>query len=1149
MFNDSVLAMFPGLALDVLAKATVLLIAVSLLDLAMVRRAAAMRHRLWVTAFLGLLFLPLLSFVVPEYRLAVLPAQWIAGTPTSPEKDNSFEKISQETSSKSSTNSSLEAMQLASQSSSEDMRQSPSPSASLPFAQAESEIGVDSYWSLASREFATAQSTRVAVWLPSIGLIAFVWCFGVLVAIVPLLLGMFRIRVLERCSPSISDQEPRSNLDELCQKLGIRRRVELLETNQSIVPMTWGVRRPVVLLPAAWRDWEALRCRSVLLHELAHVKRLDVLYQSIARVACSLFWFHPLAWYALSRLRVERELACDDCVLMAGERPSQYAQQLLSIALEYQSLALPPAVAIVQRSGLEKRVHAMLDQARSHLPLGPKVANGMLLFSIAFLILLAPLRLGISPSTSHANAVGADSTANIKPDIQTMRISGVVTAPGTRVNIGIVDVTADPKNWPAVKMTQSLTQSKSDESQRPVSTTVSTTENSQASSDAKADALRSTQAYVFQGKVIHPDGTPAAGASLHWVYFEQERLPDDSIPPVATTDAKGAFEIRGTPAGRDEFMSLVATKYRFGLSSSKPAILFETTGKLVSESKKEMVQHVLGMFGNDKTLQLVSDDQPLSGRILTVEGKPVANAQIRVRDISTNPAGNLDGWEKAATDSKADYVSLRKAAPGRMNGFQLPSIVRDVLTDTNGKFTLAGVGRERIVQLTIGGPGIETSIVFARARDGKTIRISNHYGHQLSGQDIYYANGFDYVATPSVPVEGRILDDATGAPLSGFVVAAGQVTFSGGGKPYIATVTDSDGRYRLSGLSQSNEDTLFVKPPRGSRYLPLGVRPKTKDARETVNLDLKLKPVALLRGRVLDKSTGKPISGFVDYFAMTKNPNLADHRAFAFSNYHRCITDTEGRYEIAVLPGEGVVTFRADDSLSYRRAAGEKTKIGRRFTTPSEMGMYETVPKYVSPDDYNFAQTLQIDSEAEKTELPIELSPGKALNLKVVDAEGHPVPNAMVRGQAESTTGWYPMGDESSTIEGYYADQGREIFAYDPESYQAAHVQLTGAQSGEIVVKLQPAGTVRGRITDKQGVAVTSAHLLGESIPADNSGNTAIRNTTDKDGRFELRGVVADYKHTVWAMIEGQGMMAIARDVSVDPTMGLDLGDIVYDAK
>jgi len=58
-----------------------------------------------------------------------------------------------------------------------------------------------------------------------------------------------------------------------------------------------------------------------------------------------------------------------------------------------------------------------------------------------------------------------------------------------------------------------------------------------------------------------------------------------------------------------------------------------------------------------------------------------------------------------------------------------------------------------------------------------------------------------------------------------------------------------------------------------------------------------------------------------------------------------------------------------------------------------------------------------------------------------------------------------------------------------------------------------------------------------------------LRNTTDQDGRFELRGVVGQYKHTVWAMIEGQGMMAIAKEVEVDPKVALDLGDIVYDAK
>ena len=99
------------------------------------------------------------------------------------------------------------------------------------------------------------------------------------------------------------------------------------------------------------------------------------------------------------------------------------------------------------------------------------------------------------------------------------------------------------------------------------------------------------------------------------------------------------------------------------------------------------------------------------------------------------------------------------------------------------------------------------------------------------------------------------------------------------------------------------------------------------------------------------------------------------------------------------------------------------------------------------------------------------------------------------------------------------------------------------------MVHLQPTGTVRGRITDKQGVAVASVRLLGESIPGDNSGNAALRNSTDKDGRFELRGAVPNYKHTVWATIERQGMMAIAKDVEVDPKVGLDLGDIVYDPK
>jgi len=539
MLNDSVLAIFPGFALDILAKATLLLAAVSLLDLAMSRSAAAIRHRVWVTAFLGLLCLPLLSVVMPEYRLAVLPAHWIAGPPAS--SNLKTEKIPQEAILKSLPMPSLEPVQSASRPTSQDFPRSASAAAPPPFAQAETES-------------------------PVVGLIAMVWCVGALVAIFPLLLGIFRIVVLQRCSLRISVREPMWNLAELCQKLGIRRRVKLLETNRAIVPMTWGLRRPVVLLPAAWRDWEPERCRLVLLHELAHVKRLDVVYQSMARVACSLLWFHPLVWYALSRLRVERELACDDCVLMAGERPSQYAQQLLSIALEYQSLALPSAVAIVQRSELEKRVRAMLDQARSHLPLEPKVAGAMLMFSIAFLVLIAPIRLGISqlpdPKNSPKNSTVLKEPQ--EPEIELDELVGIVV---DSEGEPLKDVLVDAWSWSPGSETQTNSQGrfrlkKVGEASRKIEVRFSKEGYSphyiaQQQLGVEHFSVTLGQKTYIEGTVRDPKGKAVPNAEIRG---EQTNKQGDGvmIGSIATTtnaDASGKFRLYVFP---DEYQLLIS---------------------------------------------------------------------------------------------------------------------------------------------------------------------------------------------------------------------------------------------------------------------------------------------------------------------------------------------------------------------------------------------------------------------------------------------------------------------------------------------------------------------------------------------------------------------------------------------------------------
>ena len=120
----------------------------------------------------------------------------------------------------------------------------------------------------------------------------------------------------------------------LCARLQIHRevRVKLIEQHSS--PLATGVWRAAILLPRAALAWSDERRRSVLLHELAHIRRRDCRVQAVAQVACTIYWFNPLVWMAASQLRSERERACDDQVLQFGAQASSYAAQLLDIARE-----------------------------------------------------------------------------------------------------------------------------------------------------------------------------------------------------------------------------------------------------------------------------------------------------------------------------------------------------------------------------------------------------------------------------------------------------------------------------------------------------------------------------------------------------------------------------------------------------------------------------------------------------------------------------------------------------------------------------------------------------------------------------------------------------------------------------------------------
>ena len=185
-------------------------------------------------------------------------------------------------------------------------------------------------------------------------ILATIWIAGTLVSLLALVASLVRLRVVaRRARPA-----PRH----LGAGFVLGGDVTLLVGDSGAPVMTWGWRRPSILLPAGAIQWPDERLSAVLRHELAHVARGDWSLQLLASIVRAFYWFNPLLWLLCRRLRQESEQACDDAVLNSGIRAHAYAKQLLYLARAFSGRSLPAhALPVARPSGLERRVRAMLN--------------------------------------------------------------------------------------------------------------------------------------------------------------------------------------------------------------------------------------------------------------------------------------------------------------------------------------------------------------------------------------------------------------------------------------------------------------------------------------------------------------------------------------------------------------------------------------------------------------------------------------------------------------------------------------------------------------------------------------------------------------------------------------------------------------------
>jgi hypothetical protein len=168
------------------------------------------------------------------------------------------------------------------------------------------------------------------------------------------------------------------------------------------------VRQPKVILPPEAFDWPEDRVRIVLGHELAHVLRRDWLVQVVAELLRSVYWFNPLVWIAVRRLRQESEQACDDAVLGLGVNGPEYATHLLAVARAFKGYEATvfPAPAMARPSSLERRVRAMLNTRLNRTPITWSNA-------VATVVALVCLTLPLAGLVASAQAAAASFSGSL----------------------------------------------------------------------------------------------------------------------------------------------------------------------------------------------------------------------------------------------------------------------------------------------------------------------------------------------------------------------------------------------------------------------------------------------------------------------------------------------------------------------------------------------------------------------------------------------------------------------------------------------------------------------------------------------------------------------------------------------------------------
>ena len=196
------------------------------------------------------------------------------------------------------------------------------------------------------------------VWDQWWGVVFGLWIAGAASMVFRVVMGRAQLRDrLKSCEP-VRDSGLLEVLEACRQRMGVRQRIELVESARFTSPAVVGWLKPRIVLPRGFAaSTRPDGIRAVLLHECAHITRHDIAAAWVASFILAVHWFNPICWWVMRQMRSERELACDSAALMVmtpRERPA-YGHTLLDLLVKVSGPEPYPSIAAMDGRGIETR--------------------------------------------------------------------------------------------------------------------------------------------------------------------------------------------------------------------------------------------------------------------------------------------------------------------------------------------------------------------------------------------------------------------------------------------------------------------------------------------------------------------------------------------------------------------------------------------------------------------------------------------------------------------------------------------------------------------------------------------------------------------------------------------------------------------------